>query len=195
MHARERWLIDPAHSKLRFVLRHMILSEIRGGFGQWGGELSAEPGDPSRSSVEVWISLGSIDTGDPERDDHLRSAELLDVARFPRAEFRSTEVAPSGDAEALLTGRLDLHGVPGTVELRVTAQRSWVDEAGRPRAEYLVRGRINRQSFGLRWNQDLDFGGVVVGDHVDLEARVQVVRLVEAVRRVGGSPRETAASA
>jgi polyisoprenoid-binding protein YceI len=187
MHARERWLIDATRSKLQFVLRHMILSEIRGEFGHWGGELSVDPGDRARSSVDVWIGLASIQTGQPERDQHLRSPELLDVGRFPRAEFRSTVVALSGDSEALLTGRLDLHGVTGTVELRVMAQRTWVDEGGRTRAEYVVRGRMNRQAFGLHWNQDLDFGGVVVGDHVDIEARVQVVRLVEAVRRLGGS--------
>jgi polyisoprenoid-binding protein YceI len=194
MHARERWLIDAARSKMQFVLRHMVLSEIRGEFAQWGGELSVDPGDRARSSVDVWIGLASIATGDPERDQHLRSPELLDVARFPRAEFRSTTVAPTGDGEAVLTGKLDLHGVPGTVELRVLAQRTWVDEGGRARAEYLVRGRINRQAFGLRWNQDLDFGGVVVGDHVDVEARVQVVRVVETTRRLSGSSHEAAAS-
>lgn len=184
---RERWQVDSSQSTLRFSLRHMVISEIRGELPRWGGELLLDPEDLSRSRVEVWVDLPSIETGDAERDQQLRSAEFLDVARFPRARFVSTKIEPERDDRALLIGRLELHGVAQTIELALAKLRVWTDAGQRCRGEYQVRGTIDRQAFGLHWNQDLDIGGIVVGDKVEIEARVQVVRRADALDRWSAS--------
>lgn len=179
---RERWEIDASRSTLTFALRHFVVGEIKGTFGRWGGTLLLEPAHLGRSSLAVWVELASLDTGSAERDAHLRSPELLDVARFPRAEFRSTGIALRADGDAVVTGRLDLHGVTRSIELTVISQGTRAYEKGALAGRYAVRGRFDRQVFGLHWNQDLDVGGIVVGDDVDLTAQVAMIRTAETVR-------------
>jgi polyisoprenoid-binding protein YceI len=179
MNLREHWQIDPSKSKLSFAVRHIVVSEIRGTFTNWGGDLFLDLAEPAASSVDIWVDVASLETGDYERDHHIRSSEFLNIARFPKAEFESTEVRREGDGAAVMTGRLALHGVSQTVELQVSAKRSWNDGLGRKRSEYLVRGALDRQQFGLRWNQDLDIGGVVVGDKIVLTADVVLVRALD----------------
>ena len=181
MLGKELWEIDSASSNLGFSLRHIVVSEIQGRFGSWGGQMIFDPEDVDRSLIRVWIDVASIDTGSAERDAHLRSAEFLDVERFARAEFTSSGVTIRRDGEALLSGRLRLRGISRNLELEVATERIWTDASKRPRASYLVHGKIDRQAFGLRWNQDLDVGGVVVGDRVELAARVEMVRTADSI--------------
>jgi len=195
MRDKERWEIDAGHSQLGFSLRHIVVSEIQGFFRSWGGGMLFDPGAVSRTQIQVWIDVDSIDTGAPERDAHVRSAEFLDAPQFPRALFTSTEIAVRDDGEALVTGRLQLHGITRVVELRVVAQRTWVDGDGLMRAAYQVQGQIDRQDFGLHWNQDLDVGGIVVGDRVQLDARVELVRAAHADRAAGAPDRDSGAPA
>jgi len=177
---RDRWEIDGDHSELRFSLRHIVVSTIDGRFHSWGGEMLFDPDDVPRTQIQVWVDVASIDTGSVERDAHVRSAEFMDAERFPRALFVSTDVAQGADGEATVTGRLQLHGTTRLVDVKVVAQGTWLDDRGRLRARYAVTGRIDRQVFGLHWNQDLDVGGIVVGDKVDIDARVEMVRSAHA---------------
>jgi polyisoprenoid-binding protein YceI len=172
----ERWEIDPTGSSLEFTLRHLIIQEIRGVFNRWGGTVFIDRQQPAQSRVEVWIELGSIDTGSTERDDHVRSAEFLDVERFPRARFTSTEITVD-DEQIRVRGLLYLHGVNKEVEIEVTPGATSPDANGVARSQYLAHGAINRQVFGLHWNQDLDVGGVVVGDRIELRARVETLQV------------------
>jgi polyisoprenoid-binding protein YceI len=181
MLGKELWEIDGTASRLDFSLRHIVITEISGRFGSWGGQMIFDPDDVDRSLIKVWIDVASIDTGSGERDAHLRSPEFLDVARFPRAAFVSTGVDVQRDGQARLTGVLRLHGVSQNVELEVATERTWVDESRRLRAAYRLRGRLDRQAFGLHWNQDLDVGGIVVGDEVEIEARVELVRTADSI--------------
>jgi polyisoprenoid-binding protein YceI len=174
----ERWLIDPTRSVLRFSLRHLVIRQIRGQFRRWGGVLFLDRLEPFLSSVSVWIDLGSIETDEPERDEHVRSEEFLDVARFPRAEFKSDTVEIR-DERVVIHGRLDLHGVVHDVDLEVEPLADSREPDGVERSRYRVKGSLDRQAFGLHWNQDLDIGGVVVGDDVEISADVEVLRLRE----------------
>src|SRR5262245_36654728 len=151
MRERERWEIDGGRSTLTFSLRHLVVSQIRGGFSRWGGELELDA-DPTKSKVSVWVDLDSIYTGDPERDANVRSAEFLDVARYARAQFTSSSIRMLEDGEAAVTGLLGLHGVTNPLELDVIRERGWTDDRGESRAAYRVSGEINRQTFGLHWN-------------------------------------------
>ncbi len=172
--AAQRWEIDPTRSSLTFKLRHIVVQQIRGQFDRWGGTLFIDRQEPWLSSALVWVDLASITTGDLERDAHVRSGEFLDVAHFPRAAFKSTNV-DTPDGQVSIQGVLSLHGVVHDVEVRAEAGETTTDRDGRPRARFTARAVIDRQSFGLHWNQDLDVGGIVVGDEVELEAKVEAV--------------------
>jgi polyisoprenoid-binding protein YceI len=172
---RERWEIDPTHSTLAFSLRHLVVQQVQGRFERWGGTVFIDRAQPATSTVEIWVDLASISTNDPSRDAHVRSAEFFDVDVFPRATFKSTalELVASGIA---IDGRLDLHGVVRDVQVRVEIGPPARGGDGRPRSRHTARGTLDRQSFGLHWNQDLDVGGVVVGDNVEILAELEVVR-------------------
>jgi len=173
--ATEHWEIDLARSSLTFNLRHIVVQQIRGQFERWGGTLLINRREPSLSSVRIWVDLASIATDDAERDAHVRSPEFLDVARFPRAVFRSTEVRV-GDGEILVKGKLDLHGIVRDIEMRAIAGAVETGADVQTRSAYNARGTIDRQAFGLHWNQDLDIGGVVVGDQVEIVGHAELVR-------------------
>jgi polyisoprenoid-binding protein YceI len=173
----ERWEIDPARSKLTFTLRHLVISEIKGTFHRWGGTLYLDRHEPRLSSVNVWIDVSTIDTDEPERDDHLRSSEFLDAKQLPRAEFESSAIEEK-DGRAIVRGRLRLHGV--TRDLDVDIEPYGVPAGGQKNV-YRLRAKLDRQSFGLHWNQDLDFGGVVVGDEIRIAAELVLVHTNGAV--------------
>jgi polyisoprenoid-binding protein YceI len=172
----ERWDIEPTRSELRFTLQHIVEHDVLGRFTRWGGTLYFDRAAPALSTVRVWVDLGSVDTGSKERDDHVRSAEFFDVGRFPRAEFEGSSVE-IGRERVLVRGLLSLHGVQRDVELEISPQAT--PAAGSVKNRYRARATLDRQSFGLHWNQDLAVGGVVVGDQVELEAEVDVVRANE----------------
>jgi polyisoprenoid-binding protein YceI len=170
----QQWEIDSARSSFTFQLRHIVVQHIRGRFKRWGGRLFVDRQQPWLSSAEIWVDLTSITTEDPERDAHVLSSEFLDVARFPRAEFKSTNLEIL-DGQVVVEGVLSLHGRVHDVEIRAEITETKRDPDGRMRTTFTARGIIDRQSFGLHWNQDLDVGGVVVGDEVELEARVEAL--------------------
>ena len=172
----ECWQVVGIESALTFSLRHIVMSEIRGRFRRWGGMLMLDRADRSRARLKAWIDLASVDTGSFERDQHIRSAEFFDVARFPFAEFRSDAIAALDEQRFVVRGPLTLHGVDREVELIVTPGPKREDGEV-TRAGYEVRATIDRQAFGLRWNQDLDAGGLVVGDRISIHARVQATRV------------------
>jgi polyisoprenoid-binding protein YceI len=172
----ERWEVDPTRSALEFSLRHLVIQEIRGKFHRWGGTLFVDRADPSRSRVDVWVDLASLDTGSEERDAHVRSPEFLDIGRFPRARFYSTAVEPA-EERIRVRGNLHLHGVSHAVELEVVPGPTSVDAHGVRHGAYAAHGVMDRQAFGLHWNQDLDIGGVVVGDRIEISVRAEMVQV------------------
>jgi polyisoprenoid-binding protein YceI len=171
------WQAGPPESEMRFTLRHLVLSEIRGLVARWHATLRLDFDQPSRSSVEVVADAASLETGATERDNHIRSAEFLKTWSFPEIRFRSTNVR-AGDREGqfLIMGDLTIRGV--TREVTVTAER--LGAAGRPSANsslvFMCHAIVDRQAFGLHWNQDLDCGGVVVSDEIDVHIRVEARR-------------------
>ena len=177
MSNRDEWQIDPEHSSLRFSLRHIVISEIKGQFRKWGGTITLDSHEVMKSSVQVWVDLASVDTDEAERDAQIRSAEFFDVAHFPQANFSSTGFRAPERGNPIITGVLSLHGFREGVELEViNPGQSMNDQPGVDRMSYEIKARLDRRRFGLRWNQDLDVGGVVVGDQIEIVARVEAVR-------------------
>jgi polyisoprenoid-binding protein YceI len=168
----EKWEIDTSRSTLRFTLRHLVVSEISGAFHRWGGTLFFARNQTLPSTIDVWVDVSTIDTGDPERDAHIRSSEFLDAARLPRAEFEASDIE-AREGRAVLHGRLHLHGV--THDLDVEVEPHAAPLTGEKNA-YRARAKLDRQNYGLHWNQDLDIGGVVVGDEIRISAELVLVR-------------------
>jgi polyisoprenoid-binding protein YceI len=158
---------------VQFVARHMMISKVRGRFRQFTGDIRiAEV--PSESSVEVLIDAASIDTGDPDRDAHLRSPDFLDVERFPAIVFRSTTVRPVGDRWDV-AGDLTIRDVTRLVLMNVEFCGVAVDPWGNTRAGFLATTEIDREEFSITWNQALEAGGFLVGKGVKVELDVEAV--------------------
>jgi polyisoprenoid-binding protein YceI len=172
------WTIDPAHSSVEFAVRHLMITTVRGRFTDVKGTVTADEVDPSKSTVEVVIDAASIDTREPQRDAHLRSADFFDVEKFPTLTFRSTGVG-RGDAESFtLAGDLTIHGVTRPVVLDVQSEGRIKDAWGGIRSGFTATTKIKRSDFGLTWNQLLEAGGVTVSDEVKISLDVQLVSAV-----------------
>ncbi len=172
----ERWEVDPTGSALEFSLRHLVIQEIRGKFHRWGGTVFIDRAQPSLSRLDIWIDAGTLDTGSGERDAHVRSSEFLDVGRFPRARFYSTAVEPF-EERIRVRGNLHLHGISREVELEVIPGPITHDAYGVARSVYTAHGTVDRQAYGLHWNQDLDVGGVVVSDRIEVSIKAELLQV------------------
>jgi polyisoprenoid-binding protein YceI len=172
----ELWTVDMARSEITFTLRHLVLASIKGRFEAWRALVSIDPAEPERSCVEAEIEAASIDTGAVERDDHIRSAEFLNVQAFPLIRYRSRAVARAGRDRYTVIGDLTIKDRTGQVTLELEDLGPAADSSSVARTGFHALGTIDRQHFGLRWNQDLDTGGVVLGDKISIDVAVEVVR-------------------
>jgi polyisoprenoid-binding protein YceI len=170
------WTLDTAHSGIGFAIRHMVVAKVRGRFGGWTGTVKLDEQDLTRSAVDVQIEAGSIDTGNAQRDTHLRSADFLDVEQFPTLRFQSTRIENAGAERFRVVGKLTIHGVTREVELAVERGGQGKDPWGNQRVGFAATTSILRSDFGLTWNQALETGGLLVADRVDIELDVQAVQ-------------------
>jgi polyisoprenoid-binding protein YceI len=167
--------IDTAHSEVGFAVRHMMISTVRGSFGEFAGTFTYVKGQPAEWSAEVTIQTASIDTREQKRDEHLRSADFFDVENHPTMTFKSTKVE-TGENGFKLHGELTLLGVTRPVVLDVEPSGEITDPWGNQRAGFSARGKIARKDWGMTWSQSMDAGGVVVGDEVRIELEVQGIK-------------------
>jgi polyisoprenoid-binding protein YceI len=172
--------IDPAHSSAHFSVRHMMISNVRGGFKTVKGTVVYDPENPGASTVEAEIDATTIGTNDDQRDAHLRSADFLDTEKFPTIKFQSTHVEPSRDGEHKVEGNLTIHGVTRPVVLVVDGPTpEGKDPWGNMRTGASATTRIKRSDFGLSWNAALETGGLLVGDDLKIELDLQLIKASE----------------
>jgi len=179
----ETWEIDPAHTTVEFSVKHMMFTTVRGRFKNVKGTIEADEKNPDRSTVNVEIDAASIDTGTPDRDAHLRSADFLDVEKHPTITFRSTRVEGAANREGdefRVIGDLGIRGKSMEIVLDVTYTGHGKDPWGGERAGANAITEIDRREWGLQWNQALETGGVLVGNTVKIEIDVQAVKKVPA---------------
>ena len=167
--------LDPSHTHVGFSVRHMMVSKVRGQFAAVTGTVVIGD-DPLASSVEVDVELASIDTRDEARDQHLRSADFLDAESHPTMTYRSTGVSAVGKGRFTVRGDLTVKGVTQPVELEVTYEGTARDPWGNERIGVSATGELDREAFGLTWNQSLETGGVLVGKTVRLEVEAEAIR-------------------
>jgi polyisoprenoid-binding protein YceI len=174
--ATNHWNIDAAHSGINFSIKHMVISKVRGRFTKFTGAIEIDDDDMTRSAVEVTIDASSIDTGAPDRDTHLRSADFFDVEKFPVLQFHGRRIERVGDDRYRLLGELTMHGVIREVSLDLAYGGRATDPWGNERTAFVARTSLDRKDFGLTWNQLLEAGGILVGERVDIELEVQAVK-------------------
>lgn len=167
------YAIDPAHSRVSFAVRHMMLSKVRGEFSDFSGTVDVGS-DGMPAHVSATINVASIDTHAPDRDTHLKSADFFEADKYPQMTFESTQVSGTPQ-QFTLTGNLTIRGVTKSIELKGEAEGKAVDPWGKNRVAFSASGRVNRKDFGLAWNQALETGGVLVGEEVEIALDVQAV--------------------
>jgi polyisoprenoid-binding protein YceI len=167
------WEIDPVHSEVGFTARHMMVSKVRGRFTQFSGELVTAP-DLLQSSVTATIELTSIQTGNEQRDQHIRSADFFEVDKYKTMTYRSTGLRPEGD-HYVLDGELTLRDVTKQVPLKLELNGFGPDPYGGTRGGFTATGELNRSDFGVNFNATLETGGVVVSDKIGLQLEIEAV--------------------
>ena len=168
------WQIDPAHSNVSFSVRHMMVSNVRGEFTKVSGTVEGDEKTPTQAVINATIDATSINTREAKRDDHLKSPDFLDVAKYPTIIFKSKKIEPSGSGQFKVTGDLTLHGVTREVVLDVSdVTPSIKDPMGKTRAGAHATTKVDRKDFGINWSKTMDGGGLLVGNDVDISIDVE----------------------
>jgi polyisoprenoid-binding protein YceI len=177
--AGETFVVDKNHSEANFKVRHMM-SKVSGKFADVSGTVDVDRAKPSASSVQFVIKTESVNTGAPDRDKHLRSADFFDVEKCPEITFKSTAIAPTAKKDIYdVTGDLTMHCVTKHVTFPVEFLGFGKDPRGNERAGFSLTTRLNRKDYGINWNRALDTGGFLVGEDIDVDVNVETVKKVE----------------
>ena len=176
MTAKTTWVIDPSHSEIAFKVKHLMISNVKGSFNEFSGQLVTAGDDFSTSEISFQINPASISTGVADRDTHLKSPDFFDVENFKEITFTSGKLTKTGDGEFALSGDLTIKGVSQPVKLNVEFGGLMTDPWGNVKAGFSLDGKLNRKDFGLTWNAALEAGGVLVSDDIRLNMEVQLLK-------------------
>lgn len=169
------WAIDPTHSRLGFEARHAVITKVRGHFADFTGTIVVDPADVTASSASVVAQLTSIDTGNADRDGHLRSADFFDIENNPELTFTATKFTGAGDT-FVVSGDLTLNGVTKSIDLAVELTGTATDPFGNVRAGFEGTGELSRKDYGLVWNVALETGGLLVSDNIKLQLDISAIK-------------------
>jgi polyisoprenoid-binding protein YceI len=171
------WNIDPDHSNVGFQVKHMMVSNVKGSFEKKTGVVEINDKDITKSKVEVIIDANSVSTNVQKRDDHLRSADFLDIAKYPTMTFVSKKITTAKNKTLKVTGDLTIHGVTKEVVLNVEQiSKESKDPWGNLRCGTSAHTKINRKDFGLVWNKALETGGILVGDEITISLEIEMIK-------------------
>ena len=168
------WTIDPGHSSITITARHLMVSKVRGNLTDFEGTIQVGE-RPEESSVEVSIDAASVNTSNPQRDEHMRSPDFLDVESFPKIEFRSTKTELVGDNTLRVQGDLTVRGITKPVVLDVEYLGVSIDPFGNTKSHFAATTELDREDWGMTWNMALETGGVLVGKKLQVELDIQAV--------------------
>lgn len=175
------WTIDSAHSEINFTVRHMMISNVRGRFEKFSGEVEFDEYDPTLSKVDVQLEAASINTREAQRDGHLRSADFLNVEQYPYITFKSTRSEVIDDTEGKVYGDLTIRNITRPVVLDVEYAGMAKSPYGTTSAGFSASTTINRKEWGLVWNVALETGGVLVGEDIKINIELEIIKQEEAV--------------
>jgi polyisoprenoid-binding protein YceI len=179
--AADTFKVDPGHSEVSFQIRHLV-TQVRGHFDQYEGTVQLDPAKLENSAVDYRIKAASINTGNADRDKHLRSADFFDVEKFPEITFKSKSIKAAGKDRYDVTGTFTLHGVAKEITLPVTYGGMVKDPWGGTRAGFSTETTINRKDYGIVWNKALDSGGALLGDEVKIAINLEAAKAKDAAK-------------
>ena len=171
----ETYTLDAAHSSVGFQIRHLAIAKVNGSFTDFAGTFTFEKGKPETWTVEATIQLASVNTGNGDRDDHLRGPDFFDVEKFPVMTFKSTGVKMKNETEGMLMGDLTLHGVTKPVHLDLEFNGAVTDPWGNDKVGFSAYGKIKRKEWGLNFNKVLDAGGLMLGEDVKISLEIEAI--------------------
>lgn len=174
--ATTKWVIDPTHSEIGFKVKHMMFTNVSGKFSSFDAAIETDGDDFENAKITFTGAVDSINTGNADRDGHLRSADFFDAAQFPEIKFTATSVAKKSESDYVLQGDLTLHGVSKPITLEAQYSGQMKDPWGNTKAGFTLEGKINRKEWGLNWNSALETGGVLVGEEVRLAIELQFIK-------------------
>jgi polyisoprenoid-binding protein YceI len=177
--AADTYNIDKAHSEVLFTVKHLV-SQVTGRFQDFDGKIVIDRAKPEASSAELTIKATSVNTDQAKRDEHLRTPDFFDVAKFPEITFKSTKVASKAKDAYEVTGDLTIHGITKPVVMAVSFLGDIKDPMGNEKAGFAATTTINRKDFGVLWNKALDQGGYVLGDDVKITINLEVAKQKQA---------------
>jgi polyisoprenoid-binding protein YceI len=172
-----KWVIDPAHSEVAFKVKHLMISNVKGVFSEFQAEVLTDGDDFSSSRISFTMNPASINTGNPDRDGHLKSPDFFDVENYKEITFKADSLAKNKDEEYTLNGGLTIKGITKPVSLDVEFGGFMTDPWGNQKAGFNINGKINRKDWELNWNAALEAGGVLVGEEVRISCEVELLKL------------------
>lgn len=174
--AKTKWSVDAAHSGIDFSVRHMVIAKVKGAFHTYEASIDADPEDLTSADIAFSVDTSSVDTRNADRDNHLRSADFLDVENHPKMTFQSTRIVKTGEGAYDITGDLTLHGVTRSETFAASYEGQGKDPWGNEKVGFSAQGAIKRSDYGLTWNAALETGGVLVGDEVQISLELEAVK-------------------
>jgi polyisoprenoid-binding protein YceI len=174
--ATTNWNLDPAHSEITFKVKHMMIANVTGSFQKYDTKVQTNGDDFASASISFTADTATIDTASTDRDNHLKSPDFFDAAKYPQIKFASTNLEKKGDEEFVLHGNLTIKDVTKPVKLDVEFGGIGKDPWGNEKAGFTLSGKIKRTDFGLNWNAALEAGGVLVSEEVKIQAELQLVK-------------------
>jgi polyisoprenoid-binding protein YceI len=172
----QQWEIDSAHSAAQFAVRHMMVTTVRGRLGKLSGAVSYDPAKPSTAVIQAAVDVKGLDTREPKRDAHLRSADFFEAEKFPTIAFKSSKVEPAGPGKLKVTGDLTIKGITRPTVFHIKNLTAPVKDGAGERMGATATATINRKEFGILYNKLIETGGVVVGDEVQITIEAELVR-------------------
>jgi len=174
--AQTTWNVDKVHSKVRFSVAHMVISEVEGDFTDFSGNITNTKDNFSDAQFNFTVNVASVDTDNAKRDNDLKGSKFFDAAKYPNMTFKSTSLIKKDAKHYILKGNLTLHGVTKAVSFNLQFNGTIKDPWGNTRAAFIVTGKLSRKAYGLKYNSIMDNGGVVVGDTVNFTIRLETVK-------------------
>jgi len=176
MATKTTWVIDPTHTEIAFKIKHLMISNVKGLFSEFSGQVLTDGEDFSTAEISFQLNPATISTGAADRDGHLKSPDFFDVENFKEITFTSGKLSAAGDDEFKLSGNLTIKGVSKPVSLDVEFGGLMTDPWGNEKAGFTINGKINRKDFGLTWNAALEAGGMLVGEEVRISCDVELLK-------------------
>lgn len=177
INAQTKWSFDSSHSKVRFAVDHMVISEVEGQFTSYEGTVKTNKVDFSDAKINFKININSIDTDDVKRDEHLKSEDFFNVEKFPNMTFQSTSIEVIKEGSYILKGDLTLLGITKEIALKMSYGGTVKDPWGNTKAGLKVTGKINRTDFNLKYNSVMEAGGLMIGEEVSITCKVELIKI------------------